>query len=446
MRRLPSRTPLNPRRTSLRTDPYTARLWRSGSTASWFSHDDYLALASAGAVRMPAWLKMSAEEAKERVYARRLWEDVLCVMAALEQWRTMTVQQIEALTNISGITNGRTSLLTALWVHGLIEVGSPTSDLAASTLDRNMLLLRPARPSAAKKEFEEYLSYAEWVSVTGGRGFSTDRQYARHNLLASEFGLRVAEHGQVSMVLGETLSGMDLLAYTGCGIDAPTTGAQNGADLTLVRTDGLRVAVEMTASKSGSAFNDKVEKLVAILHRRSLEATGLCILFVCAPRQDASRGEAGEVERKVKRAVQRAIVNYPGTALHPTAARVAVARWDRLFPGDGIVADFGSLPMERPTGMRGGTGQIWEPARLLDPRSVPFTPDNPAAMSAVVTNAGGLRGVHHSLRVTGGRPVLADISLAAAGLDWVLDAVEAERPNTGKGAVGPAQLPPRLRY
>ncbi|WP_409046920.1 hypothetical protein AB2L57_09375 [Microbacterium sp. HA-8] len=392
---------------------------------------------------------MSAEESKRRVYAGRLWEDVLCVMAALEQWRTMTVQQVEALTNVAGLTNGRTSLLTALWVHGLIEIGSPTSDLAASTLDRSTLLLRPARTSEAKDMFEQYLSYAEWVSVTSGRGFFTDRQYARHNVLASEFGLRVAEFGQVSMVLGESLSGMDLLAYSGCGAEVPSRGAQGGSDLTLVRPDGLRVAVEMTASKSGSAFADKVEKLVAILHRRSLEATGLTVLFVCAARQDASRGEAGEVERKVKRAVQRAVINYPGTALHPTASRVAVARWDRLFPDGGIVADFTTLPVERPTGMgrrHGGNGNIWEPARLLDSASVPFTPDDPTALHAVVTLAAGLRGVHHALRATEGRPDLHAISLAHTGLDHVIDAMKANSPATGKGAAGPAQIPPRLRY
>ena len=442
---MPSRTPMHPRRSANRADPFWSSMWRTGSTGDWYSASDFHAMQKSGFVTAPFWLKMTAEEAAQRVLSPRNRETVLRVIAALDQWRTMTVEQLEALVDIAGFATGDRSLLSAMWNAGLLELCEMGSLFRSGPGHRNGLLVRPARPGPVLREIEDQMTYAEWVSTTAGLPFDFDRQFARHNVLATELGLRMAEFGDVGAVLGEKLSSMSLLAYSGVGDPAPTTGASGGSDLTLVRTDGLRVAVELTASISGGWIYDKVERLVRVLHRRPLSHTGLCVLFVVAPRRESVSQEPREVLRKVKQDIQRAVHAYPGKATDPTAARIGVASWADFFPDDeSAVTDLRRLPVERPTGpgyIGDPNGEnVWERAHFLDPVSTPFSPDRPDVMTAVLGNAAGLRGVPHALR-TGRRPSMTDVSMRRTGLDVVSTASD-----VGRGAVGAAKLPARLTY
>ncbi|SDH40454.1 hypothetical protein [Microbacterium sp. 77mftsu3.1] len=448
--RAPSRTPFHPRRSALRADPFWSGMWRTGSIGDWYSADDFRALRDAGLVKSPAWLSMSVEDAAERVLLPRNRETILRVLAALDQWRTMTVEQVEALTDTPKIAHGNASIISVMWNAGLIEICELGATFKQGDRHREGLLIRPTKPGALLREFEKTLSYAEWVSATAGLGFDADRQFARHNVLATDLGLRTAELANVGCVLGEKLSSMAMLAYSGVGADVPTSGVANGSDLTLVRPDGLRIAVEVTASISGGWFYEKVEKLVRVLHRRPLAQTGLCVLFVVAPRRDAASTEPREILRKVKRDVQKAVLSYPGTATDPTSARVAVTSWPDLFPSATEVADdFRYLPVERPTGP-GYIGDpnaenVWERTQMLNPDAVPFTPDDPAAMTAVMENASGLRGVPHMLRGKV-RPVLSDIVLERFGLPELVQ-VDGTKPVTeARGAAGAAGIPARLAY
>lgn len=448
---LPSRVSLHHARTSLRDDPYWSRGWRTGSTGEWFSVREFREQENLGRVKTPAWLRMTEEDARARVSGSRGWEQVLRVVAALDQWRTMTVQQVEALTDVAGIASGDRSLVSALWNAGLIDICVLGSAFATVGVDRGGMLLRPARASAAVRAFEGRMSYVEWVSVTSGLGLDANRQFSRHNILASEFGLRVAEFGHAAMVLGEKVSGMGLLAYSGVGDAVPTSGANNGSDLTVVRADGLRIAVEVTASKVGGWFDAKAEKLALVLHRRRLADTGLCVLFVTAPHQDASAAESADVVRKVKRSIQKAVRLYPGTALDPTAQRIGVISWADLFPAlHQATPDFGKLPVDRPTGP-GFIGDpndetVWERGFFLDTASTPFAPTDPQAMTAVLGNAAGLRGAPHMLRQTSGRPVLSDISVQRMGLSGVPQVAGTKPLTEARGGSARRTLPPRLTF
>lgn len=447
---VPSRTPFHPRRMAKRIDPYWSSLWRAGSVGDWFSIRDYQALSDAGIGKAPAWLRMDPQAARLTLDRPRSRESAMRAVAALDMWRTLTVEQLEAMTDIAGVTDGKSSLIAALWTVGLIDICLPAAAFIRTTTDRVSVLVRPGRDRKAARRFQDSLSWVEWVSVTSGLGLDSDRQYARHNVLAAEFGLRVAEAGRVAMVLGEKLSTMTLLAYSGVGAPVPTSGVANGSDLTLVREDGLRIAVEVTASKVGRWFDEKVEKLVTILARRSLAETGLTVLFVTAPKQDASKSEASAVEQRVKAAIQRAVQRNPGTFRDPTSRRVAVASWRDLFPAPGMVtADFSHLPVERPTGRTYlGTDRnqhVWESARLLDTATDTFETASRAQLTAVIDNAAGLRGVPHMLRQSQNRPNLSDVAMKRLELDLSRTPRTVEL-TAARGASGPRRIPQRLRY
>ena len=443
--RMPSRTPMHPRRAALRADPFWTSMWRTGSTGDWYSVEDFRGLSSADFVAAPPWLRMSAEDARERVLSVRGREHVYRVIAALDQWRTMTVEQIEALTDISKFAAGERSLLSAMWNAGLVELCQLGPMFQPGPRQRDGFLVRPAKPGAVLRELEAGMSYAEWLSTTAGMPFDSDRQFARHNVLATELGLRMAEFGNVGTVLGEKLSSMSLLAYAGVGDQVPTTGATGGSDLTLVRSDGLRIAVEVTASVTGGWIYDKVERLVRVLHRRPLARTGLCVLFVVAPRRESVSQAPREVLRKVKQDIQKAVRAYPGRHGDTTASRIGVVSWADLFPdGATAAADLRKLPVERPTGP-GFLGDldgenIWERAHFLDPTSMPFTPDDPQAMNVVMANAAGLRGVPHMLRTGHERPVIAELVTAKAGF------ADVAGEGAVRGAASAPKLPARLVY
>lgn len=442
---------MHPRRSALRADPFWSGMFRTGSTGDWYSVDDFRALAAIEHATAPAYLRMSAADARARVLAPRNRESVYRVIAALDQWRTMTVEQLEAVADIDKFAFGDRSLLSAMWNSGLIELSAMGTLFRPGERHLDHLLVRPTRPGAMLRELEDGMSYAEWVSTTAGMPFDSDRQYARHNVLATELGLRMAEFGNVGMVLGEKLSSMSMLAYEGVGDQAPTTGAGGGSDLTLVRTDGLRIAVEVTASNSGGWIYGKIEKLVRVLNRRPLAHTGLCILFVVAPRRESAGQEPREMLRKVKKDIQRAVHAYPGKATDPTAARIGIVGWPDLFPdGNTVTADLRKLPVERPTGP-GYIGDpsaesVWERAHFLDPASVPFAPTHPDAMSAVIQNASGLRGVPHAVRTGHGRPVFSERNMVAQGFDIIGQVEGTKSLEGGRGAAAAPKLPARLVY
>lgn len=189
--------------------------------------------------------------------------------------------------------------------RGLVEICQMGAMFLPGERVREGLLLRPTKPGELLHKIERQMSYAEWLSTSAGMPFDSDRQFARHNVLATELGLRMAEFGNVGTALGEKLSSMAMLAYTGVRDPVPTTGTAGGSDLTLVRTDGLRIAVEVTASVHGGWFSEKVERLVRILHHRPLARTGLCVLFVVAPRRETVSQAPREVLRKVSRTSKR---------------------------------------------------------------------------------------------------------------------------------------------
>jgi hypothetical protein len=161
-------------------------------------------------------------------------------------------------------------------------------------------------------------------------------------LLSAEFGLRVAEYLPVGTVMGEKMSSYDLLAGSGIGRQVLKTGAAKRADLTIVREDGLRIAVEITATVSDH-FDSKVRSWAKLLAETPLKDSGLVVLFVAAEspgkikaNTDAS---ATSIRGRIHSAILKALKEFPGTSYDRIASRIGVATWREYFPKKHYASD-----------------------------------------------------------------------------------------------------------
>lgn len=399
-----------------RLDPYWDGLWSNGSSASWLSAELAERQAAAGLSVLPAHLRMTREEALEALGSNASRGARLSALAGVDQWRTLTVEQLAALSGWGRLASPRSEVLAAGFAAGILDVGEFTVPGRRGTAAGRARLVRPSRSHAFTELLEPTLTYQEWVSVTGGQPWDFRRQYDRHNLLSTELGLRVAEFCEVGTVLGEKMSTADLLSWSGLG-KAGVCPDKRAADLTVVRSDGLRIAVELTAS-AGADFAGKVRRWAQAMASNSLAASGLVVLFVEAapPGTDAraSHRQRNVIE-EVRKQVAKVVMEFPGTALDRVASRIAVARWEDWFPGRHEGTDaFVSLDAVRPTGPPGAR---WEPVSLLDPFDMEFAPHRPEVMQAVIGNAGMLLGVPHWLRNAADAPPLWPLLMEDAGLE-----------------------------
>lgn len=406
----PSFTPWSPVRTSERLDPYYDALWSDGTQASWLSKARARRSERAGVGKLPPHLKTHAAEAWARFDRGIGWDQKLSVLAAVDSWRTMTSEQLAAITGHHKLATGRTRTTGDLFATDLIEVGVFADAMRSGPRAARATLFRPARQSPSTERMEQSLTYPEWVSVTGGSGYEFTRQFDRHNLLATELGLRAAEFCRVGTVLGEKLSLVNTLAYEGWGAVPPLSGSQQTADLTIVRRDGLRIAVEITASQ-GNALDTKINKWANTLNRRRTANSGLVVVFIVAGRADSSIHTTAQVLTKTRAAIKHAARQFPGPAHDRTADRMMVAEWSDWFPSRGMTTPgFLNLTAERATGP---AENPWENVSMLDPNDLPYTPSGDTHL-AVLDNTSGMRSVPHWLR-TGTPPELWEVSLERQG-------------------------------
>jgi len=382
---VPSRMPAHDRRTALRCDVY--REWRGGSDGIWTSRWDVRdRVGTVWELPVPYWLQMPEEEAWRRVLDPKNREDVLRVLGALDQWRTATVEQVEALTGVERLSKGRTSLMSALWNADLVSIGRWGSSWDVKSPPPERLMLRPAVNTAAHARLSRGLGWREWHSATAGLGWSADRQHPRHNVMATEFGLRMSEWGNVGMVLGERLSSWELVA----GVE----GSPSAADVVLVRPDGLRVLVEITATIN-DRIDAKVERLAKLMHEHpDIPMVGL---FVVAPRTDRGEDPTSRLALRLRVAIERACRVWPGRAEAPTKARIAGVNWRYLFQPGQVRDDVRLLPAAFPT----DGDDDWTDRHILDPAEVPLNAPPGFDATAVIQRAQTLRGVPWALREGG---------------------------------------------
>ncbi|MCZ4326727.1 hypothetical protein [Brachybacterium paraconglomeratum] len=398
---LPSRVPVDELRAAHRRDVFWSGDWIDrGSPISWRSRSSVLAEweqhGDLAAAEWPNGAPVDPEGSEYNAVQDSFRLERLAMLGALDQWRTATVEQIASMVGIAPRTVLHSRVAGALLGSGLADYGIPVAELARSRRLRvpHLPVFRPGLTKQFEKLVRPQVSYAELVAVTGGREFSASRQFDRHNILSTELGLRAAEFlPGVAAVIGEKLSRADLI-FPGLA------ASQAGGDLTIVRDDGLRIVVELTASVS-DRFRDKVDRWARLLQRYDLDSSGVVVLFVEAAKPDESARSAS-VLAQITKQVSRAASSHPGAEGRSAADRMFVASWSQLFPGPHMASDAflplrASCPAGPPT--RGGvSSRRWVQRDLMDPEQVRLRPADPESLTSVAISAGMLAGSPFWLR------------------------------------------------
>lgn len=411
---LPSRMTTSGPRSHERLDPYWAGMWAPGTQAQWVSLAAARTQADHGLTRLPKTWNLSEDVSWERIRKPARWRAATSAMGYLSAWRAMTSEQLAAFTGVPSFATSTSQMLRLMFSLDLIDIGVFPAPFLPDVARRRAEMIRP-RVEAFVKKMSKEMTYAEYLSVTGGRAWRVGRQADRHNVLGAELALRVAEYTSVATVLGETYGRMDMLLGTGLGAEAIRSTAS--ADLVLVRQDGMRVAVEMTGSATPT-LREKIDRWVKELAKKSLPACGLTVLFVIAPHPTEGTWTRKETERHVRRLIRESITSFAPSAREQVASRLGVVGWAEWFPAAGFAhPDLLDLTCWRLENTR---GESWRKMSLLDPASYPFQPygpDGTAPYQTVLGNAPMLAAPPAWLRIHSGRPVFdaREVSRALVG-------------------------------
>lgn len=380
---LPTRNPVAGTSCADRLDPYFGGLWETGAAAAWSTRERAVAQVEAGVLSGGMWARPTGRDAALEAVTRSKARLVgLPALAATNLWRTMTGQQLAAMTGVTGLARYRSPDLHRLWSAGLVEVGRMAS---LSRTNQMPLLVRPSVRGDWAQLYDR-LTFDEWVGVTAGQPWRWGSQFDRHNVLTVELALRVAELTSVPLVLGEQLCALHAMAVPGLQVGPKRSTL--AADAMLVRGDGLKIMVELTVSTHGLA--DKVARWADLL---AADRTGqLAVVFVLAPHPDRPAGRGlQQVSNTVAQASRASITQVLGNV----PARMMVTTWRHWFPAAAMVSDdFLALRASRPSGNGQGADR-WERVGMLDPFELPG-PQGDGRQ--VLDNAAWLYGVPHWMR------------------------------------------------
>lgn len=369
---LPSRCPDDRFRAANRLDPYWDGVWDVGSHAQWVSAARLRKqqAAHAGWVRPSRMWPTDEGWAFEKLHpSRPMWQRALTVLGVLDSWRTLTFEQLAFVSGVPEVVSERCPLVQVLFAAGLIEVGTSLPAIGRRP-ERRQMMVRLARTSVFRKRLEPLMTRQEWLSVTGGVRLQAERFYDRHNVLASEVLARAAEFTTVSGVCGEKLATHDVLGWIPAGRPVPVHGEGRSADGLLLRGDGVRVAVEVTAT-TGASFEKKVASWARLLHECRFEDTGLVVVVLVASNKALSRGPGSKQHLHVARkTITKVTSRIRGVPEDPVARRLLVADWEDWFPSSGAVSrKFLTLRAEYSPGPL--SDGMWPELSLMSARDVP---------------------------------------------------------------------------
>lgn len=372
-----------------RIDPFWHGLWADGAQASWMSHKLLDRLHSAKLAKISRGEARATTESSLAALLRSRRQAHLDELAALGMWRTLSGQQLAAVTGHRAAAVNQQELSWAFRA-GLVDRGSLLPDLHAGFVKNEHHLYRPvATPTFG--DLLAQLTFQERCALTAGQPWTRGSQNDRHNFLASELGLRAAEYCDIGTVLGEKLSRSGMLSKNDVGPGGTS------ADLTVVREDGHRIAVELTASGTPS-FSAKVRRWATTLAATDQDRVGLSVLFLEAAGPERPEHISKSLWKNIRTEVAAAAYENGG-ARAGVPERMAIARWRWFFPEPGCTSTaFQVLECLRPTGE---WNNRWEVVALLDPTDLIFEPADPHAATALIRNSWDLAGLPYWLKPAG---------------------------------------------
>lgn len=439
---LPSMNPSQLTGVTQRSDPYWDRLWAPGSQALW-STISMTRTRQASGLKVTKRHSMSIADSLSAISSTTNWTDRLAGWASVDGWRTVSGEQLAAITGCHHYLDPACASVAGSFGLGVMDIGTFANGLSRGIADRKAVY-RPSNTDGFTKHVAPLLTWPEWLHVTGGAPWSAGGQYDRHNLLATELGLRAAEYLPIGTVMGEKFASVDLLAGTGLGRTVKKPDNRR-ADGVIVRQDGLRIAYELTATTSES-FASKVRRWAELIRDRPLETSGLTVVFIAAPHPD--RTHKGRNPRGgIYKTLARVLREFPGTDPDSPAARIGVISWEDWFPARHEFSD-GFLGLEADFAINPKTdASRWQRRSMME---MPFTPWEGFDATAIVNNSKLLGHVPWWLR-TGDHTHLIGTPMDRAGQripvpPAIKTGTEKGRPfGRGSGIGGDATLPRRLR-
>ena len=385
-----------------RIDPFWSMIWGNsdgGPTISWRSIHSERIMSDAG-VHVPIRCggKRTPSEALALLHKRRTR---LVTLAPINLWRTINGQQLAAITG-NPTNASRSEEIGLLFDAELIQRGR--FYYAGRSLDVPEIF-RPD-PHADKVDLR-HLRYADWLGVTLGGQSIKGHQYDRHNILATEFSLRAAEICPLRSVLGEGLATWPKLFGS-----VLRPNPHRSADAVLVREDGLKIAVEITATFTVATVK-KIEQLAELLARD--KSKSVVVLFVVAVQPN--QGKTADVMKPLRRAVKKSAHSSMNRILADVENRMAIVKWTDLFPAPGLVEpEFVQLRAQRYS----AKDDDWLPTNLLDPYDVSFPGADFDAMHAMFANLNDVLGTPWWMRTGEGADLDAYL-IEKAGFDKCLE-------------------------
>lgn len=408
-----------------REDPMYETPWCGGSAATWICRT------KADAEHERSRTAYPPGTIRDKGQARGVIADHPAIAAgaigALAVHATLSVEQVAAFVGIEASDLISSAVLQALWSMGALKFGHVTNTWDRCwkrtlwTIDDKEVVVTHVLP---------LLSRAEELAMTAGQGIHESQGHNRHAVLTAETVLRVAEFTPVGTVLGERLS--DLKSLFG-------NHTTRRGDLTVVRTDGLRIVLEIVAHDN-QKFGEKVdfwdEQLATPNHGYGMTM----VVFVVAadPKSGASRarGLTGRVSAAIVKARTKHAADWRGHE------RMGMVSWHDWFPAAGVMSEaFSSLVVRFPQ-----SRLLY--ASVLDAEVVPCAHPGDREYVAVIENASllaqtpaWLRSSHHAplLLRRMGQPQLGDLpSPPLAKPD------RPRSPSRRRGAAGRAKPPHRL--
>ncbi|WP_162802092.1 hypothetical protein [Ornithinimicrobium murale] len=379
-------------RAHTRDDPYYSSLFTLSSRAAWTGRDLILREMAAGADLAVPWqfrksvevLRSPDDDPIGDILATHR-QDAIRMLSAVNMWRTMTVPQMAAMVGAARwAKSGWPTPVARAHGGGLLQAGVLTSLVRA-----DLPTLLRVDPDGDPGPLLDRLTFAEWLGLTSGQLWRGSNTPDRHNIMVVEMALRIAQMCPgAGVVLGEMCGNHDLLL----GVESKRLSRRR-ADSVVIRKDGLKIALEATAS---DRFAGKMENWVDFLVADKSKSTVVVFVEMVRP------GYSSEATyQAIFRGMAKAVSSSMSAVAAGVLERMFLVRWSDWFPAAGVVTpDFATLPATRYAGDGIGSHASWARVDLLDPASLPF--------SAGATPRDPMTALSNARLLTGAPKVLTD--------------------------------------